>query len=140
MAFPAVKYSINPCPQPFVTSAWMPKFKVSAAAGWVVVSVVVLPAWPVIDPEARAGLVRPPWCQNQEPEQSVVVHVRVRVTFPPAVFAWAGTTAGADTQAAMRIPKARIPSLTGGKRRDMARLIGRSSSPSVVRHGVTRPV
>ncbi len=68
----------------------------------------------------------PPWRQNQEPEQEAPVHLRVRVTLLPADFAWAGTTAGADTEAAMRTmrtPKVRIPSLRGANRREMVELI-----------------
>jgi hypothetical protein len=51
MALPGVMYSMNPRPQPFVVSAWTPKFNVSALAGWVVFSVVVEFALPAIDPE-----------------------------------------------------------------------------------------
>ena len=126
MALPGVKYSMKPLPQPLADPAWTPKFNVSAEAGWVVVSVVVESAGPAIDPEPRSGPVRPPWCQNQEPEQELFVHLRVRVTVLPAVDAWAGTTAGADTEAAMRTmrtPKVRIPSLKGANRREMVELI-----------------
>jgi hypothetical protein len=126
MALPGVMYSMNPCPQPLVVPAWRPKFNVSALAGWVVVSVVVEFALPAIDPEPRSVPVMPPWRQNQEPEQEAPVHVRVRVTFPPPVFAWAGTTAGADTEAAMRTmraPKVRIPSLRGANRCEIVELI-----------------
>jgi hypothetical protein len=82
MALPGEKVSSKPCPQPLVVPAWTPKVNSSAAAGWVVVSVVVLPALPVIDPEPRFGLVKPPCHQVQEPEQEMFMHVRVRVTFP----------------------------------------------------------
>jgi hypothetical protein len=126
IALPGVKYSINPLPQPLVDPAWTPKFNVSAAAGWVVVSLVVVFAGPAIDPEPRSVPVMPPWRQNQEPEQEVFVHLRVRATVLSAVVAWAGTTAGADTEAAMRTmrtPKVRIPSLTGANRREMVELI-----------------
>jgi hypothetical protein len=127
MALPGVMYSINPLPQPLVDPAWTPKFNVSALAGWVVVSMVVVSAGPAIDPEPRSVPVMPPWRQNQEPEQELPVHLRVRVTLLPAVFAWAGTPAGADTAAAMRTmrtPKVRIKSLTGAKRRELVELIG----------------
>ncbi len=107
MALPGVIYSIKPLPQPLVDPAWMPKFNVSAAAGWVVVPVVVESAGPVIDPEPRSVPVMPPWRQNQEPEQELPVHLRVRATVLPAVLAWAGTTAGADTEAAMRTMRTR---------------------------------
>jgi hypothetical protein len=121
-ALPAVMYSMNPLPQPLVDPAWTPKFNVSAAAGWVVVSVVVAFAGPVIDPEPSNVPVMPPWRQNQEPEQEAPVHLRVRATFPGggggAGFAWAGTTASADIEAAMRTPKVRIKSLTGANRRE----------------------
>jgi hypothetical protein len=125
-ALPGVMYSMNPLPQPLVVPAWTPKFNVSAAAGWVVVSIVVEFALPAIDPEPRSVPVMPPWRQNQEPEQEAPVHVRVRVTFPSAVFAWAGTTASADTEAAMRTmrtPKVRIPNLTGANRREIVEFI-----------------
>jgi hypothetical protein len=126
MALPGVMYSMNPRPQPLVDPPWTPKFNVSAAAGWVVVSMVVESAGPVIDPEPRSVPVMPPWRQNQEPEQELPVHVRVRVTLLPAVFAWAGTPAGADTEAAMRTmrtPKVRIPSLRGANRCEIVELI-----------------
>src|SRR6516162_11966639 len=117
MALPGVMSSMNPCPQPLVVPAWRPKFNVSALAGWVVVSMVVESALPAIDPEPRSVPVMPPWRQNQEPEQEAPVHLRVRATFPGggggAGFAWAGTTASADIEAAMRTPKVRIKSLTG---------------------------
>jgi hypothetical protein len=119
-------YSMNPLPQPLVDPAWTPKFNVSAAAGWVVVSLVVESAGPAIDPEPRSVPVMPPWRQNQEPEQEAPVHLRVKATVLFAVVAWAGTTAGADTEAAMRTmrtPKVRIPSLTGANRREMVELI-----------------
>jgi len=117
---------MKPLPQPEVDPAWTPKFNVSAAAGWVVVSLVVASAGPAIDPEPRSVPVMPPLRQNQEPEQEVFVHLRVRATVLSAVLAWAGTTAGADTEAAMRTmrtPKVRIPSLTGANRREMVELI-----------------
>jgi hypothetical protein len=142
MALPGVMYSMNPLPQPLVDPAWSPKFNVSAAAGWVVVSVVVEFALPAIDPEPRSGPVMPPWRQNQEPEQEAFVHVRVRVTVPSAFDAWTGTTAGADTEAAMRTmrtPKVRIPSLRGANRREIVEFICRFSFHSVVRHVLTRP-
>ena len=56
-------------------------------AGWVVVSLVVESAGPAIDPEPRSGPVMPPWCQNQEPEQELPVHLRVRATVLSAVVA-----------------------------------------------------
>jgi len=150
IALPGVMYSMKPLPQPLVDPALTPKFNVSAAAGWVVVPVVVAFAGPAIDPEPRSVPVKPPWRQNQEPEQEMFLHLRVRATVLPAVVAWAGTTvllavvawagttAGADTEAAMRTPKVRIPSLRGANRREMVELILRSSFPSVVRHVVTR--
>jgi hypothetical protein len=123
IALPGVMYSSKPLPQPLVDPALTPKFNISAAAGWVVVPVVVESAGPEIDPEPRSVPVRPPWRQNQEPEQEVFVHLRVRATVLSAVVAWAGKTAGGDTKAAMRAPRVRIPSLMGGNRREMARLI-----------------
>jgi hypothetical protein len=126
MALPGSMYSMNPCPQPLVVPAWRPKFNVSAACGWVVVSIVVESAGPAIDPEPRSVPVMPPWRQNQEPEQEAPVHVRVRVTVLPPFDAWAGTTAGADTEAAMRTmrtPKVRIPSLRGANRREIVEFI-----------------
>jgi hypothetical protein len=145
MALPGVMYLMNACPQLTVPPPCTPKSNVSAVAGWFVVPVVVLFAWPVIDPEPIAGLVKPPWYQNQEPEQGAPVHVRVRVTFSGgggAGFAWAGTTAGANTEAAMRTmktPTGRIKSLTGAKRREMVEFICRCSFHSVIRHGVAHP-
>ncbi len=73
MELSGVKYSINPLPQPLVDPAWTPKFNVSAAAGWVVVSMVVESAGPAIDPEPRSVPVMPPWRQNQEPEQEATL-------------------------------------------------------------------
>ncbi len=107
IALPGVMYSMKPLPQPLVDPAWTPKFNVSAAAGWVVVSLVVVSAGPVIDPEPRSVPVMPPWRQNQEPEQEMFLQLRVRVTVLSAVVAWAGTTAGADTEAAMRTMRTR---------------------------------
>jgi hypothetical protein len=66
---------MKPLPQPEVDPALTPKFNVSAAAGWVVVSFVVESAGPAIDPEPRSVPVMPPWRQNQEPEQEVFVHL-----------------------------------------------------------------
>jgi hypothetical protein len=140
MALPGVMSSMNPLPQLLVDPAWTPKFNVSAAAGWVVISVVVEFSLPAIDPEPRSVPVMPPWRQNQEPEQEAPVHVRVRVTVLSSVVAWAGTTAGAATEAAMRTmrtPKVRIPSLTGANRRELVEFICRFSFHSVIRHGVT---
>jgi hypothetical protein len=51
IALPGVMYSMKPLPQPEVDPALTPKFNVSAAAGWVVVSFVVESAGPAIDPE-----------------------------------------------------------------------------------------
>ncbi len=122
MGLPAVKYSVKPCPQPLVDPPWTPKVNVSAATGWVVVPVVVESAGPDIEAEPRGVPVRPPWYQNTEPEQELPVHLRVMVTVLSPVVAWAGTTADADTEAAMRTmrtPKVRIPSLTGANRRKM---------------------
>ena len=126
IGLPVVKYSVKPLPQPLVDPPWTPKVNVSAAAGWVVVSIVVEFALPAIDPEPSSVPVMPPWRQNQEPEQEVFVHLRVRVTVLSAVLAWAGTTAGADTEAAMRTmrtPKVRIPSLRGANRCEIVELI-----------------
>jgi hypothetical protein len=131
---PGVMYSMSPCPQSLVLT---PKFSVSAVAGWVVVSTVVEFAVPAIDPDPSRVPDIPPSRQNQEPEHELLVHVRVRVTFPPPVFACAGTPTDAARSAMMRIPKARIPSLTGSNRRVRASLIERSSSRSVVRCVVT---
>jgi hypothetical protein len=51
MALPAVKYSMNLCPQALVpVPALTAKSNVSALASWVVVAVVVVPALPEIDP------------------------------------------------------------------------------------------
>jgi hypothetical protein len=129
MALPGVKYSKKPSTHVFVGPDPTAKSNVSAAAGWVAVAVVVVPAKPEIFPEPIAGLVVPPWYQSQPPLQEAVVHMRVRVTVlspvvPPAVFAWASPTAGADTQAAMRTARVTIPSLMGGNRRDVVRRIG----------------
>src|SRR5215469_6415759 len=64
------------------------------------------------------------------------------VTVLPPFDAWAGTTVGADTIAAMRTmrtPKVRIKSLTGAKRRELVEFICRFSFHSEIRHGVTPP-
>jgi len=123
IALPGVISSMNPLPQLLAVPPWMPKFNVSAAAGWVVVSIVVEFAGPAIDPEPRSGPVRPPWCQNQEPEQELFVHVRVRVTFLSPVAAWAAGTNATEAMRTMRIPKVRIPSLIGANRREMVEII-----------------
>jgi hypothetical protein len=119
IALPGGKFTMRPPTHVFVGPDPTATSNVSAAAGWVVVAVVVVPAVPEIFPEPSAGLVVPPWYQSQPPLQEAVVHLRVRVTVLPAGVAWAGTTAGAGSQAAMRTPTVRIPSRTGGKRRDV---------------------
>jgi hypothetical protein len=124
MGLPGVKYSVKPRPQPLGVPPWTPKVNVSAAAGWVVVPVVVVPAVPDIEAEPRGVPVRPPWYQNTEPEQEWPVQVSVMVTVRSAVVAWADTAAGPATDAAMRTTKARIRSLTGVNRRAMVEVIG----------------
>jgi hypothetical protein len=123
IALPGVKYSMKPRPQPLGVPPWTPKVNVSAAAGCVVVPVVVVPAAPASEAEPRGEPVRPPSYQNTEPEHEWPVHVSVMETILSAVVAWAGTTGGADTEAAMRTTKARIRSLTGANRRERVELI-----------------
>src|SRR5437016_10004092 len=96
IGLPGVKYSAKPLPQPLREGSPTPKVNESAAAGWVVVPFVVESAGPDIE---------------AEPSQGAPVHLRVMVTVLSPVVAWAGTTAGADTEAAMRTmrtPKVRI--------------------------------